>query len=207
MDTIAATASPTGRGSAKTVAPTLIVQRGDSGSGKSTVARAIRDAYGGRGCAIIEQDYLRRFVLREHDHRDSGGVVPQFITHTAQFALQHGYHTIVEGILATARYRPALLDLIANHTGDAFVYYLDAAFAETVRRHHTRPQAEQFTPAQMGDWFNAADHLGTLGELIIPESSTLDQTVDLILAHSGLRDTPPITYCPIRCGRCDEERQ
>jgi predicted kinase len=187
-------------------APKLIVVRGNSGSGKSTVARAIRDAYGGRGCAIVEQDYLRRTVLREHDATDSGGVAPRFITHAARFTLQHGYHTIVEGILATARYRPALLDLIARHAGEAYVYYLDVTFTETIRRHHTRPQAAEFTPAQMRDWFTADDHLGTPGELIIAETSTLDSTIELILTHSGLRTTPPTTYCPVQCARCEEER-
>lgn len=177
--------------------------RGNSGSGKSTVARAVRDAYGGRGCAIIEQDYLRRIVLREHDNTNGGGVAPQFITHAAQFTLQHGYHTIIEGILASARYRQALVDLFAGHAGDVHVYYLAATFTETVRRHDTRPQADQFTPAQMQDWFIPDDHLGTPGELVIPESSTLDQTVDLILTHSGLRGTPPTTYCPTRCRDCE----
>jgi adenylylsulfate kinase-like enzyme len=53
--------TPTG-----TSATRLIVLRGNSGSGKSTVARAVRERYG-RGCALIEQDYLRRIVLRERE--------------------------------------------------------------------------------------------------------------------------------------------
>ncbi len=51
--------TPTG-----TSATRLIVLRGNSGSGKSTVARAVRERYG-RGCAPVEQDYLREIVLRE----------------------------------------------------------------------------------------------------------------------------------------------
>ena len=58
--------TPTG-----TSATRLIVLRGNSGSGKSTVARAVRERYG-RGCALVEQDYLRRIVLRELDG-DGGG--------------------------------------------------------------------------------------------------------------------------------------
>jgi uridine kinase len=45
---------------------TLVVIRGNSGSGKSTVTRELRHRYG-RGCALVEQDYLRRMVLRERD--------------------------------------------------------------------------------------------------------------------------------------------
>src|SRR5215510_2150387 len=64
---------PSGRSMCYTVAMsarTLIVVRGNSGSGKSTIARAVRDRYG-RGCALIEQDYLRRTILREHDELES----------------------------------------------------------------------------------------------------------------------------------------
>ena len=44
----------------------LIFLRGNSASGKSTVAAEIRRRYG-RGLAIVGQDNLRRVVLREHD--------------------------------------------------------------------------------------------------------------------------------------------
>lgn len=44
----------------------LIVLRGNSASGKSTVAAGIRSRRG-RGIAIVGQDHLRRIVLRERD--------------------------------------------------------------------------------------------------------------------------------------------
>jgi hypothetical protein len=44
----------------------LVVIRGNSASGKSSVAQGLRDHYG-RGIAIVGQDVIRRNVLREHD--------------------------------------------------------------------------------------------------------------------------------------------
>ncbi|MFF3487274.1 hypothetical protein ACFYXC_28920 [Streptomyces sp. NPDC002701] len=44
----------------------LVVIRGNSASGKSSVAQGLRDHYG-RGVAIVGQDVIRRNVLREHD--------------------------------------------------------------------------------------------------------------------------------------------
>ncbi|MEU8274886.1 hypothetical protein ACFYOK_29280 [Microbispora bryophytorum] len=44
----------------------LIVLRGNSGSGKTSVARAVRAAYG-RGLALVGQDVIRRELLRERD--------------------------------------------------------------------------------------------------------------------------------------------
>ena len=42
----------------------LIVVRGQSGSGKSTVAKEIRASFNSP-TALIEQDYLRRYLLGE----------------------------------------------------------------------------------------------------------------------------------------------
>jgi hypothetical protein len=81
----------------------LVVIRGNSGSGKSTVARRLRLGYG-RGCALAEQDYLRRIVLRERD--GPGGIAPALIEQTVRFALDHGYHAVLEGILLRDRYGP-----------------------------------------------------------------------------------------------------
>lgn len=47
----------------------LIVLRGPSGSGKSSAARAVREAQK-QQIAIIEQDYWRRIVLKEKDFLD-----------------------------------------------------------------------------------------------------------------------------------------
>src|SRR5215469_16547178 len=44
----------------------LIVLRGNSGSGKSTVAKALREVYG-RGVAWVSQDLIRRIILKEKD--------------------------------------------------------------------------------------------------------------------------------------------
>jgi len=44
----------------------LAVLRGPSGSGKSSTARAVRERLG-RGVARVEQDHLRRIVLRDLD--------------------------------------------------------------------------------------------------------------------------------------------
>lgn len=181
----------------------LIVIRGNSGSGKSSVAREVRRRYG-RGCALVEQDYLRRVLLREHDSTATAGLAPKLIATTARLALDGGYHVVLEGILHSDRYGPALRELVAEHVGDTHVYYLDVAFAETLRRHATRPQAADFTPAQMRDWYSPSDVLAIPGEHVIPEASTFDETVDYVLRTSGLPDARAEAPCPARCPRCQE---
>ena len=96
--------------------PTLVIIRGNSASGKTSTAREVQRRYG-RGCALIEQDQLRRIVLREHDSNHIDPVAPAFITATVRAALDVGYHVVLEGILHTDRYATVLRQLIDTHPG------------------------------------------------------------------------------------------
>ena len=177
--------TPTPTGTRRT---RLIILRGNSGSGKSTVARAVRTGYG-RGCALVEQDYLRRILLRERDV--DGGVAPALIAHTVRFALDHGYHVVLEGILARSRYGAMLTDLCRAHRGRTAVFYLDIPWEETLRRHASRPQAAEFGEAEMREWFLPRDLLGVPGERVVDEGLSLPETIELVAAE--LDGVPPAT--------------
>ncbi len=114
----------------------LIVIRGNSASGKSVVAAAMRTRYGRRGLAIVSQDNLRRVVLREHDVL--GGANVGLVDLTARHALSSGFHVIVEGILRADHYGEMLTALISDHASTASAYFLDVPLEETLRRHATK---------------------------------------------------------------------
>ena len=156
----------------------LVVIRGNSGSGKTSLARQLR-LHQGRGWALVEQDNLRRVILRERDK--AGGLAPAFIDHTVRFLLGNGYSVILEGILASHRYGPMLTKLIADHSGPSLSYYLDVSFDETVRRHHTRPQAADFTPEDMRSWYLPRDTIGLPHEQVIAEDSSFEDTLRLMI--------------------------
>ncbi|MGC4896333.1 kinase [Micromonospora sp. DT31] len=174
-------AEPTG--SPETI---LVCVRGNSGAGKSTIARELRRRHG-RGCALVEQDYLRRILLRERDK--PGGAAPALIGQTVRFALDHGYHVVLEGILYSGRYRGMLTALRDGHRGRSLFCYLDVSLAETLRRHLTRPQANEFTSERMSGWYAAQDVLGWPDELVLPETTGLEQAVPAIAAAAGLPQT------------------
>lgn len=161
----------------------LIVVRGNSGAGKSSIARQLRLRHG-RGCALVEQDYLRRVVLRERDR--PGGLAPTLIGQTVRLALDHGYHVILEGILYTARYRRMLTALRDGHRGRTVFVYLDVSLPETLRRHETRPQATEFTADDMRGWYAPRDLLGYDDEVVLPETTPLQEAVRRIAATAGL---------------------
>lgn len=170
-------------GTADTV---LVVLRGNSGSGKSSVARELRQRHG-RGCALVDQDYLRRTVLWEHDR--AGGLAPRLIAHTARVALDHGYHVIVEGILTAERYREDLTALAADHRGRSTFFWFDVSMPETFRRHATRPLSAVVGTEEMAGWYLPCDTLGVPGEHTVPEAFTLSRSVEFVAARSGLPQT------------------
>jgi hypothetical protein len=156
----------------------LIVLRGNSGSGKTSTAKALR-AHLGRGTALVEQDYLRRIVLKEHDIADGANI--GLISQTTRYALDHGYDVILDGILNAARYGSMLDVLQHDHRGQSSFYYFDVSFAETLRRHATRPQAKEFGIEEMRGWYRERDSLAFTEERLVLETSSLDETVNRIL--------------------------
>ncbi|XVU28975.1 AAA family ATPase [Actinoplanes sp. CA-054009] len=182
---------------------TLVVIRGNSGSGKTSVASEVRRRYG-RGCALVEQDYLRRVLLREHGSDGTPTVAPDFIATVVKAALGHGYHVVLEGILHSRQYGGVLRELVEAQPG-ASVYWMDVSFEETVRRHGQRTEPIPVTAEQMRGWYAPMDLLGVPGERVVPEASSFEETVATILHGSGLAGAAPETPCPVVCPRCAEK--
>jgi hypothetical protein len=161
----------------------LITLRGNSASGKSTVAAEIRARYG-RGLAIVAQDNFRRVILREHDVPGAASI--GLIDLTARYALDHGYHVIIEGIMYADRYGPMLTRLHADHVGYTASYYFDIEFSETVERHATKAKAAEYGEAEMASWYRPRDLLPGMAEEIITASMSLDQIVTRVMSDCRL---------------------
>lgn len=157
---------------------TLILLRGNSGSGKSTVARALQQHFG-RNTLLIPQDTVRREMLYARDLPD--GPTSPLMEVIARYGAEHCAVTIVEGILYTERY-DSLFHTLAAMFDRIYAYYFDVSFEETLRRHETRPQRTLFGPEHMRSWWLEHDLTSVFAETIIPESSSLEETVARIIA-------------------------
>lgn len=108
------------------------------------------------------------------------------IEQTVRYALDGGYHVVLEGILHRAKYGAMLHELITAHLGVTTVVYLDVSLDETVRRHSLRPQAAEFTAEQMRGWYQHRDVLDVPGERILGEDVSQDEAVQFIADATGL---------------------
>ncbi|MFE9002418.1 hypothetical protein ACFYOY_09795 [Streptomyces sp. NPDC007875] len=89
---------------------------------------------------------------------------------------------------------PVLDALCRDHLGRTHAYYLDVPFAETLRRHATKPQAHEYGEPEMRDWYRPLDLLPGGGETVIPVASALAETVERVMRNAGWA-TPPGTDC------------
>lgn len=160
----------------------LVVLRGNSGSGKSSLAAALRLT--DPPMALVGQDQLRRVVLMDRDRRELTDAV-DLIDLTVRFCLDRGRDVVLDGILNMAKYGAMLRQLIDDHLGRSLLYYLDVPLEETVARHATRPQRDEFTVEQMREWYLPTDVLGVPGETVIAAESTFSRTLARIRGDLG----------------------
>ncbi|MGD7706973.1 AAA family ATPase [Microlunatus sp. Y2014] len=159
----------------------LVVLRGNSASGKTTLAEGLQRALG-RGTANIGQDHLRRVILREHDVPDGDNI--ELIAHTVRYCLSLAYHVIVEGIFYSPHYGAMLRRLLDDHDGPCHVLYLDVPLEETIRRHRDKAMAD-VPEDKLREWFNPADLLGVPGEVVIDGRADQETVLAAALAEIG----------------------
>ncbi|OXS63830.1 AAA domain-containing protein [Bacillus sp. V-88] len=157
---------------------TLIIIRGNSGSGKTTTAKRLQQHLG-RGTLLVSQDVVRRDMLKVQD-RD-GNLSMDLIRQITEYGRGKCEYVIVEGIFSEQRYGDMLRELIQFYNGKAHTYYYDLSFQETVRRHNSRSKKTEFGEESLRDWWNAEDYLRVDGEVQLTDEMTQDEIVEMIL--------------------------
>lgn len=158
----------------------LIILRGNSGSGKTTIAKSLQGHFG-TGTLLVSQDTIRREMLKVQD-RD-GNLSIDLIRQVAEYGKGKCEYVIVEGILYKKRYGSILYDLIDFYEGRAFSYYFDLTFEETVKRHNTRSKKTEFGEDALRSWWIPEDYLGVDGECKFTNDMTHTEIMELILTQ------------------------
>ena len=155
----------------------LVIIRGNSGSGKSSLARKLQTHYG-QGTLLIAQDTVRRDMLKEKV--ELGNLSIDLTETLARFGYEHDLLVLVEGFYETDIYGQMLERLKKLFAPQVFAYYYALSFEETVRRHQTRVKQEEFTPADMKRWWNDRDFLGWEEESYFTDEDSLEAAYDKI---------------------------
>lgn len=152
----------------------LIILRGNSGSGKTTVSKELQKRFG-RNTMLISQDMVRLQMLYAKD-AEALPLIKQLL----KYGRQNSDITILEGILDSEVYESLFETAVKEYGADIFAFYYDLPFEETLQRHATKPNRAEFGEQDMRRWWKEKDYTNVIPEKTITRDMSISDTVDMI---------------------------
>lgn len=152
----------------------LVILRGNSGSGKTTVSKELQRKCG-KNTMIISQDAIRREMLMVTDGPNTKAI-PLMET-LLEYGYLHSEVVILEGIMYADWYRPLFVRAKEIYGSNINAYYFDIPFEETLRRHQTREKKQEFGEVEMREWWREKDFSDVLDEYVITEKESMEEIV------------------------------
>ena len=156
----------------------LIIFRGNSGSGKTTVAKELQNKFG-LNTMLISQDVIRREILHVKDGKNTE-VIP-FMEQLLKYGNANCEVVILEGIMVADWYQPLFELAVGLYGKEIYAYYFDLPFEETLKRHQTRSKCQEFGEKDMKRWWVEKDYSNILSEKIITKEQSMEAIVEGIL--------------------------
>lgn len=142
----------------------LIILRGNSGSGKTTIAKELQKRLG-QNAMLISQDEIRRNMLNVKDGEDTPAL--PLMKELLIYGSKHSDFVILEGIMNREWYKPLFELAVQLYGTEVYAYYFDLTFEETLKRHLTRPKCHEFGEESMRRWWREKDFSDVLNEICI----------------------------------------
>ncbi len=153
----------------------LIVLRGNSGSGKTTIAKELQNKFG-RNTMLISQDVIRRDMLKVKDGEDTQAL--PLMKELLIYGSNHSNIVILEGIMYADWYKPLFELAMQLYGTEVYSYYFDLPFEETLKRHQTKPNCHEFGEDAMRRWWRENDFSDVLNEVCITAEKNVESIVE-----------------------------
>lgn len=161
----------------------LIILRGNSGSGKTTIAKELQKHFG-RNTMLISQDVIRRDMLWVKDGESTEAIL--LMKELLAYGIEHSDIVILEGIMYADWYKPLFELAIRLYGTEVYAYYFDLPFEETLKRHQTKPNCNEFGEEAMRRWWREKDFSDVLRERIITSEKEIPDIVTEICRDINL---------------------
>ena len=152
----------------------LIILRGNSGSGKTTIAKELQRKFG-ENTMLISQDVIRREMLRVKDGPNT--LALPLIKELLFYGTSHSDIIILEGIMYADWYKPLFEYAIQLSDTKVYAYYFNIPFEETLKRHLTKPNCNDFGEETMRRWWREKDIYDVLNEVCITAERDIENIV------------------------------
>jgi len=160
----------------------LIILRGPSGVGKSSVAKALMERTT-RPTVLVDLDYYRFSFVNPPDNDHD--LEYEMSSSDVLIGLRLGFDVIFDGNFRATADDPLLVKWFSDHPQENYLFYLDASLNETLKRHETKSHP-RISTEKMKEVYRYATATRHETEVIIPESSSLEQTVEQIARITGI---------------------
>jgi predicted kinase len=156
----------------------LVVLRGNSGSGKSTIANALFEQTK-KPTVLIDQDHYR-FIFKPAGGTLNSNTIHKMIKANVLAALEDNYDVILEGIFNVKSWKNIFAEIFEQHPRENYLFYFDISFEETIKRHRTKPNKDEWSESDMKDWYSPKDFMNYEFEYVINENSSKHETINKI---------------------------
>lgn len=129
---------------------------------------------------LISQDVVRRDMLMVKDNENTEAI--PLMMELLKYGYSHSDIVILEGIMYANWYRPLFELAMQLYKTNVFSYYFDLPFGETIRRHQTKPNCQEFGEEAMRRWWREKDFSDVLNETSITAEQNLECIVEEIQA-------------------------
>ena len=156
----------------------LIILRGNSGSGKTSVAKALQRKFG-PNTMLISHDMVRMDILHVWG---ADGIIKSepLMIQLLKYGKENSEVTIMEGILPAKEYAELFETAVRVYKQDVFAYYYDIPFEETLLRHSTKPNRNDYGESDIRRWWKETDLLTMISETALHKEASLQDAVELI---------------------------
>lgn len=144
--------------------PKLITLRGNSASGKTTISKELQKSFG-KNTLVISQDMVRRDMLGAKDGENTEAL--PLMKELLIYGRSHCNVVILEGIMYSDWYKPLFELAVKLYGKNVYSYYFDLPFEETLKRHKSKLNCNDFGEKEMRRWWREKDFSDVLHEKII----------------------------------------
>ena len=160
----------------------LIILRGNSGSGKTTIATELQKRFG-RNTMLISQDMIRRDMLKVKDGKNTLAI--PLMKELLSYGNKHSEVVILEGIMYADWYQSLFQLAVQLYDTRVYAYYFDLPFEETLKRHQTKPNRSDFGEEELRRWWREKDFSNILNEVCITfdkdKESIVNEIYDFVI--------------------------
>ena len=152
----------------------LIILRGNSGSGKTTIAKELQNRFGSN-TMLISQDVIRRDMLKVKDGENTQAI--PLMKELLTYGSKHNDIVVLEGIMYADWYKSLFELAIELYGNKIYAYYFDLPFEETLKRHQTKQNCHEFGEEAMTRWWREKDFSDVLNEVSITSEKDIENIV------------------------------